>query len=31
MLDDRFLETISARLSAVSGVRWEVVELDGGG
>jgi len=30
MLDDRFLETISARLSAVSGVRWEVVELDGG-
>ncbi|HEY7420360.1 MAG TPA: hypothetical protein VH593_34600 [Ktedonobacteraceae bacterium] len=29
MLDDPFLEAVEARLSAVSGVRWEVVELDG--
>src|SRR5258708_38261929 len=29
MLDDWSLETISARLSALSGGRWEVVELDG--
>jgi hypothetical protein len=30
MSGDRFFEVVEARLSAVSGVRWEVVELDGG-
>jgi hypothetical protein len=30
MSGDQFLEAVEARLSAVSGVRWEVVELDGG-
>jgi hypothetical protein len=30
MSGDPFLEAIEARLSAVSGVRWEVIELDGG-
>jgi hypothetical protein len=29
MPSDQFLESIEARLAAVSGVRWEVVELDG--
>jgi hypothetical protein len=30
MSGDPFLEGVEARLSAVSGVRWEVIELDRG-
>jgi hypothetical protein len=31
MFSNRFLEAVSTRLSAVSGDRWEVIELEKGG